>query len=95
MVMERKSKGLKAQTVRSFLDRGVVIVDPASTFIEKHVEIEKGTMVYPFTYVCKNVVIGQRCRIGPFAYLEPGAMIEDGAYVRNMMEKGKAFFCKR
>ncbi len=54
MVMERNSKGLKAQIVRFFLDRSVVIVDPASTFIEKHVEIGKGTKVYPFTYVCKK-----------------------------------------
>ena len=72
------------ELIRSFMERGVTIVDPSSTFIENCVEIGQETKVYPFTYICKNVVIGSRCCIGPFAYLPHGAKVGDDAMVRNM-----------
>ena len=79
------------EIVRYFMDRGVTIVDPTSTFIESHVEIGEGTKVYPFTYICKNVVIGQRCCISPFAYIKAGTKIEDDVEVSNMMDKAGLF----
>src|SRR3989337_2208829 len=74
-----------------FMDKGITIVDPASTFIESHVGIGEGTKVYPFTYICKNVVIGQRCCIGPFAYIKAGTKIEDDVEVSGMMYKAGLF----
>src|SRR3989304_5746602 len=74
-----------------FMDKGITIVDPASTFIESHVEIGEGTKVCPFTYICKNVVIGQRCCIGPFAYIKAGTKIEDDVEVSSMMDKAGLF----
>ena len=74
-----------------FMDKGIIIVDPASTFIESHVEIGEGTKVYPFTYICKNVIIGQRCCIGPFAYIKAGTKIEDDVEVSSMMDKAGLF----
>lgn len=78
------------EILRSLMDRGVIIADTTSAFIENCVEIGEGTKIYPFTYIGKNVVIGRRCRIGPFAYVQPGARIGDGAEVRNMAEFEKA-----
>ena len=74
-----------------FMDKGITIVDPASTFIESHVGIGEGTKVYPFTYICKNVVIGQRCCIGPFAYIKADAKIEDDVEVFGVMDKAGLF----
>ena len=79
------------EIVRYFMDKGITIVDPASTFIESHVEIGEGTTVYPFTYICKNVVIGQRCRIGPFAYIKADAKIEDDVEVSGTVDKAGLF----
>ncbi|MDO8142658.1 MAG: NTP transferase domain-containing protein [Candidatus Brocadiales bacterium] len=79
------------EIVRYFMDRGVTVIDPASTFIESRVEIGEGTKVYPFTYICKNVVIGQRCCVGPFAYIKAGTKIEDDVEVSNMMDKAGLF----
>ncbi len=79
------------EIVRYFMDSGVTIVDPANTFIESRVEIGEGTKVYPFTYICKNVVIGQRCCIGPFAYIKADAKIEDDVKVSGMMNKTGLF----
>ncbi|HLE87220.1 MAG TPA: hypothetical protein VI727_06120, partial [Candidatus Brocadiaceae bacterium] len=75
-----------------FMDKGITIVDAANTFIESHVEIGEGTKAYPFiTYICKNVVIGQRCCIGPFAYIKADAKIEDDVEVPGMMDKAGLF----
>ena len=79
------------EIVRYFMDKGITIVDPASTFIENRVEIGEGTKVYPFTYICKNVVIGQRCCIGPFAYIKADVKIEDDVEVSGMMNKTGLF----
>ncbi|MCA9323083.1 MAG: bifunctional N-acetylglucosamine-1-phosphate uridyltransferase/glucosamine-1-phosphate acetyltransferase [Planctomycetes bacterium] len=66
--------------------RGVELVDPASTFIAKGVTIGAGTVIWPFSVVMGSVSIGARCRIGPFAHLRPGAVLEDGAEVGNFVE---------
>jgi len=79
------------EIVRYFMDKGITLVDPASTFIENRVEIGEGTKVYPFTYICKNVVIGQRCCIGPFAYIKADVKIEDDVEVSGMMNKTGLF----
>lgn len=71
------------EILRSLMDGGVTIVDPASTFIEKFVEIGEGTRIYPFTYICKNTRIGRCCCIGPFAYIESGTITEDNVQIRN------------
>lgn len=81
------------EIMRSFMDKGVTIVNPPNTFIENHVEIGEGTKVYPFTYICKNVDIGQQCSIGPFVYLKAGTKIADCTEVKNMVEN-TGFFSK-
>src|SRR5574341_1062245 len=80
------------EIIRSFMGRGVTFIDPTNTFIENRVEIGEGTKVYPFTYICKNVVIGQRCSIGPFAFLKPGSKVDDDTNVKNMLGEGVPFF---
>lgn len=79
------------EIVQYFMDNGVTIVDPASTFIEGHAEIGEGTTVYPFSYICKNAVVGKRCRIGPFAYIKTGARIENDVEFSNMINNAESF----
>lgn len=40
-------------------------MDPASTFIEKTVQIGPDTIIYPFTWLEGNTKIGEDCTIGP------------------------------
>jgi bifunctional UDP-N-acetylglucosamine pyrophosphorylase/glucosamine-1-phosphate N-acetyltransferase len=68
----------------SYMERGITIVDPEKTFIENHVEIGDGSVVYPFTYIGKNVIIGRRCSIGPFAYIRAGARIGDNEKIQDV-----------
>ncbi len=48
---------------------GVTIIDPDSTFIDKDVKIGMDTIIYPFTIIQGSTSIGERCVIGPRAYI--------------------------
>lgn len=49
----------------NLMDEGVTIVDPDSTYIDPTVVIGKDTVIYPFTWLEGNTVIGECCNIGP------------------------------
>jgi bifunctional UDP-N-acetylglucosamine pyrophosphorylase/glucosamine-1-phosphate N-acetyltransferase len=78
------------------LRRGVVIVDPATTYLEMGVKVGRDTVIYPNTTVSGKTVIGRGCRIGPntviidsrigdgcdvFASVLEGARLDDGVDV--------------
>ncbi|PIE23440.1 MAG: bifunctional UDP-N-acetylglucosamine diphosphorylase/glucosamine-1-phosphate N-acetyltransferase GlmU [Planctomycetota bacterium] len=72
------------------LAKGVLIEDPATTVIERGVEIGRGTTVFPFTVIHSGVVIGENCEVGPFSHLRVGAVLEDRAEVGNFVEMKKS-----
>jgi len=47
------------------MDAGVTIMDPASTFIDMAVTVGRDTVIYPFTWLEGNTVVGENCAIGP------------------------------
>jgi bifunctional UDP-N-acetylglucosamine pyrophosphorylase/glucosamine-1-phosphate N-acetyltransferase len=69
----------------SWMQQGVTIVDPSSTFIDSRVTIGIDTVIRPFSYVQGPATIGPRCRIGPFAHIRPGTHLDEevevGAFV--------------
>lgn len=68
------------------MQKGVTIVDPSNTYIEEEVEIEKDTVIYPYTFIERGVKIGSKCTIGPFARLRSGTVVEDGVGIGNFVE---------
>lgn len=56
---------LKRRVLLALMENGVTVVDPASTFVEPTVKIDCDTILYPFTWLGGNTVIGKDCRIGP------------------------------
>jgi bifunctional UDP-N-acetylglucosamine pyrophosphorylase/glucosamine-1-phosphate N-acetyltransferase len=64
-----------------WMEQGVTIIDPASTWIDSPAQIGADTVLMPFSYVEGAARIGSGCRIGPFAYVGSGARVEDGAAV--------------
>ncbi|MDN5346485.1 MAG: bifunctional UDP-N-acetylglucosamine pyrophosphorylase / glucosamine-phosphate N-acetyltransferase [Clostridia bacterium] len=99
--------------------RGVTIIHPASTFIDADVEIGQDSVIYPFTFLEGNTVVGpncslgpglrlvnsrlgegvvasqsviveskvgDRCHIGPFAYLRPGTVLASDVKVGDFVE---------
>ena len=74
-----------------FMERGVTIVDPASTWIDARAQIAKDVVVLPFSFIEGSVKVGRDCRVGPFAYLREGTVVETGSRVEmTMMPEPKA-----
>jgi len=69
-----------------FMLDGVMIVDTNSTFIGYGAKIGRGSVIYPFTVIERDVKIGKHCSIGPFSHLREGTQVSDGATLGNFVE---------
>lgn len=110
-------------SIERALDAGATVVDPNTTRIGPHVEIEPDVVIQPFvslegrtvlregcevlsfTRISDSVVspravvgpnsdvegatIGARCRVGPFARVRPGTVLEEDVRVGNFVETKK------
>ena len=71
------------------LMNGVLIVDPATTWIDADVEIGADTRIMPCSVIGAGCRVGSGCEIGPFAHLRAGTVLEDGAEIGNFVEAKK------
>ncbi len=77
---------LNERFIQKAMDKGVRIIDPATTFLSYDTRIGKNCIIYPFTFIEKNVIIGNHCSIGPFAHIRENTVIEDRACIGNFTE---------
>lgn len=63
LVYRRKAKQL--------MDAGVLMIDPASVYVEESVEIGAGSVLYP------NVFLRGNTKVGSFSVIEPGCFVND------------------
>lgn len=84
--LARANKIMQARINEDFMKEGVTIVDPDSTFIGFGARIGRDTTIYPFTVIEKDVKIGRRCVIGPFAHLRESTVIKDDVLAGNFLE---------
>ena len=71
------NKIMQRRIQQELMESGVTIVDPDNTWIDIRAQIGQDTVIEPFTCIHGEVKIGQRCRVGPFAYLRHGTVMED------------------
>ena len=83
---------LQGRVVERLMTEGVSIVDPRNTYIDARAEIGPDTIVLPFTVISGVVKVGKGCRIGPFAHLRDGTILDDGAEVGAFVETSRAHF---
>ncbi len=69
-----------------FMNNGVTIIDPANTWINFGTKIGADTVIYPFTVIERDVKIGKRCLVGPFAHLRDGVELKDDVTAGNFIE---------
>lgn len=62
--------------------KGVTIVDPATTWIDREVEVGKDSVILPNTHLCGRTSIGSNCRIGPDTTITNSA-VGSGVIIRN------------
>lgn len=55
----------------------------------KNVAVSDGTVIQPFTHI-ENAIIGENCRIGPYARLRPGTCLADSVHIGNFVEVKKS-----
>jgi bifunctional UDP-N-acetylglucosamine pyrophosphorylase / glucosamine-1-phosphate N-acetyltransferase len=51
----------------------------------KNVCVAAGTRIEPFSYI-EDAVIGERCRIGPYARIRPGTRLAEDVHIGNFVE---------
>lgn len=55
---------------QKWIEAGVVMIDPASTYIGPEVVIGSGTVLFPNTYLLGQTTVGSDCRLGPNTFIE-------------------------
>ncbi len=60
-----------------WMSQGVTIVDPRQTYIEMDVQIERDTIIHPFTFLKGSTKIGEACEIGPFCRIQNSILGKD------------------
>jgi bifunctional UDP-N-acetylglucosamine pyrophosphorylase/glucosamine-1-phosphate N-acetyltransferase len=71
------SKIMQHRVQQELMENGVTIVDPENTWIDARAKIGQDTVIEPFVYIQGAVRIGRGCRVGPFAFLRDGSVLED------------------
>ncbi|MEJ5312862.1 MULTISPECIES: bifunctional UDP-N-acetylglucosamine diphosphorylase/glucosamine-1-phosphate N-acetyltransferase GlmU [Anaerolinea] len=61
---------LRKRIARHWMEAGVTIVDPDSTYIEADVTIGMDTVIYPNTYLRGKTSVGENCVLGPDTIIE-------------------------
>ena len=74
-------KHLRQSINQKWMQAGVTLKDPDTTYIEESVTIGKDTVIGPNTQLCGKTVIGARCRIDGSAFLTD-AVIGDEVHLR-------------
>jgi bifunctional UDP-N-acetylglucosamine pyrophosphorylase/glucosamine-1-phosphate N-acetyltransferase len=72
---------LRQKINQKFMEAGVTMVDPATTYIELGVSIGQDTVIYPNTYLAGQTTIGNDCVIGPNSFIQD-TTIGNGCQVR-------------
>jgi len=60
-------------------------VSVAANCVIENAVIAAGTQILPFTHIV-DTKIGENCRIGPYARLRPGTVLQSGVHIGNFVE---------
>ena len=74
-------KALQKDVNRKWMERGVTLKDPESTWIDAEAVIGEDTVIGPHTHLLGRTVVGSRCRIDGSAYLT-NARLADEVHLR-------------
>lgn len=77
---------IRRKILREYMLKGVTIIDPATTYINRNVKIGEDSVIHPCTVIDENVKIGKGCTIGPFAHIRSGSKIDDKVVLGNFTE---------
>lgn len=88
--LAQAGKIMNKRNLEKYMQNGVTIVDPDSTWISEDTEIGQDTIIYPSIYIEGKNKIGKNCKIGPCAHLRGGVEVCDNVKVGNFVEVKKS-----
>lgn len=88
--LAQAGKIMNKRNLEKYMQNGITIVDPDSTWISEDTEIGQDTIIYPSTYIEGKNKIGKNCKIGPCAHLRGGVEVCDNVKVGNFVEVKKS-----
>lgn len=74
-------RALQQRFFERLMADGVTIVDPTLVYIDLRARIGIDTVIFPFTTITGEAIIGMNCRIGPHASIGSQAVLEDETVV--------------
>ncbi len=77
---------LRLRKNRELAESGVMIVDPATTYIDAGVSVEPDAVIQPFTFLRGRTTIGARTRVGPYAEIYDCRVGQDCVIGRSHLE---------
>lgn len=92
--LARSGQALRQRINTDWMQKGVTILDPQTTYIEHSVRIGPDTTIGPFTALLGKTHIGARCRISSHVVIE-GSTLKDGgtippfSWINNQVLPGK------
>ena len=84
--LARANQIMRTRILDEFMSKGVTIIDPETTYINRDVRIGQDTIIYPYTMIENNVKIGKDCSIGPFCHIRENTEIKDYVKIGNFVE---------
>lgn len=75
------SRVMQDRLQAAMVESGATIVDPDNTWVEADVSVGRDTTVFPFTFIGRGAIIGDGCRIGPFAHVRAGQAVAGGSVI--------------
>ncbi len=81
---------LQARIQEHLMEEGVSVVDPRNTYIDSRASIGRDSVIYPFSVITGRVQVGVGCKVGPFAHLRDGTILDDGAEVGAFVEVNRS-----
>ena len=71
---------LRERINRRWMEAGVTMTDPQTTYVDSSVRIGKDTVIWPNTHLRGKTEVGEKCQIGPNSLIED-SVIGDGCRV--------------
>jgi bifunctional UDP-N-acetylglucosamine pyrophosphorylase/glucosamine-1-phosphate N-acetyltransferase len=71
---------LRKRVCEHWLDQGVTVVDPETTYIDTSVKIAQDAVIHPFTFLEGETTVGRRAEVGPQSRIVD-SVIDDSARV--------------
>ncbi|WIF96148.1 bifunctional UDP-N-acetylglucosamine diphosphorylase/glucosamine-1-phosphate N-acetyltransferase GlmU [Caminicella sporogenes] len=75
-------KIMRKRILTGLMEKGVTIIDPDNTYVDKRVEVGMDSILYPGTFILGNTEIGEDCIIGPNTRIE-NSIVNDRVKIIN------------